>query len=94
MKVREIKEVFGYNFVGQYARALLGEKQTRVQRFQAPKDDLEALDLVTKSLYVTSTFMRLSPGGHMSPGRNHKAEKSGECVDETLLSPKNHRYRE
>jgi hypothetical protein len=34
------------------------------------------LDLVAKSLYVTSTFMRLSPGGCMNPGRDHEAEKS------------------
>ena len=46
------------------------------RRFQAPKYDLEALDLVAKSLYVTSTFMGLSPGDRMTPGRKHKAEKS------------------
>jgi hypothetical protein len=32
---------------------------------------------VAKSLYVTSTFMGLSPGGRMHPGRDHEAEKSG-----------------
>jgi len=47
------------------------------RRFQAPQHDLEALDLVAKSLDVTSTFMRLSPEGGMHPGRDHEAEKSG-----------------
>ena len=46
------------------------------RRFQAPQHDLEALDLVAKSLYVISTFMGLSPGGRMNPGRDHEAEKS------------------
>jgi hypothetical protein len=50
MKVRENKEVFGRNFVCQYARASLGERQARVQEVQAPQHDLEALDLVAKSL--------------------------------------------
>jgi hypothetical protein len=49
----------------------------RSRRFQATQHDLEAVDLVAKSLYVTSTFMRLSPGGCMNPGRDHEAEKSG-----------------
>ena len=47
------------------------------RRCQAPQHDLEALDLVAKSLYVISTFMRLLPGGRMNPGRDHEAEKSG-----------------
>jgi hypothetical protein len=36
--------------------------------------------LVAKSLYVTSAFMGLSPGGRMNPGRDHKAEKSVHLV--------------
>ena len=46
------------------------------RRCQAPQHDLEALDLVAKSLYVTRTFMGLSPGGRMPPGHEHEAEKS------------------
>jgi hypothetical protein len=46
------------------------------RRVQATQHDLEALDLMAKSLYVTSTFMRLLPGGLMHPGRDHEAEKS------------------
>ena len=46
------------------------------RKFQAPTHDLEALDLVAKSLSVTSTFMRLSPGARINPGRDHEAEKS------------------
>jgi hypothetical protein len=38
------------------------------------------LDLVAKSLYVTSTFMTLSPGGRMNPGRDHETEKSAYYV--------------
>ena len=52
------------------------------RRFQAPQHDLEALDLVAKSLYVTSTFMRLSPEGRIHPSRDHEAEKS--VAHETL----------
>jgi hypothetical protein len=36
MKVRENKEVFGHNFVCQYARASLGERQARVQELPGP----------------------------------------------------------
>jgi hypothetical protein len=46
------------------------------RRFQAPQHDLEVLDLVANSLSVTSTFMKLSPGGRINPGRDHEAEKA------------------
>jgi hypothetical protein len=46
------------------------------RKFQAPQHAQEALDLAAKSLSVTSTFMTLSPGGRMNPGRDHEAEKS------------------
>jgi hypothetical protein len=54
------------------------------RRFQAPQHGLEALDLVAKSLYVTRTFMGLSPGGCMNPGRDHEAEKSVYFADVTV----------
>ena len=41
------------------------------------KYDLEALDLVAKNPLIISTFMDVSPGGRMHPGRAHRAEKSG-----------------
>ena len=40
------------------------------------KHDLEALDLVAKNSLILSTFMEVSPGGRMHPGREHRAEKS------------------
>jgi hypothetical protein len=39
------------------------------------KHDLEALDLVAKNPLIISTFMGISPGGRMNPGREHRAEK-------------------
>jgi hypothetical protein len=39
------------------------------------KHDLEALDLVAKNPLIISTFMGISPGGRMHPGREHRAEK-------------------
>ncbi len=40
------------------------------------KHDLEALDLVAKNPLIISTFMGISAGGRMIPGREQRAEKS------------------
>jgi hypothetical protein len=40
------------------------------------KHGLEGLGLVAKKSLVISAFMGIPPGGHMNPGREHRAEKS------------------
>ena len=45
------------------------------------KHELEAGDLLAKNPLFISTFMGISPGGRMNPGREHRAEKSGVFFD-------------
>jgi hypothetical protein len=65
MKVREIKGVLARISFASKPGHRWKRSKPGSRRFYAPQHDLEALDLVAKSLYVTSTFMRLSPGGRM-----------------------------
>ena len=44
------------------------------------KHGLEAWDLVAKNPFFISTFMGISPGVRMHPGREHRAEKSVERI--------------